>query len=51
MFHYQVEIFINNNWILQDRYYYVQKKLNDFDLHDIKNKRRNSKYIKLCKNN
>ena len=38
----QIEMFINNSWISEIRYYIVQKDLSAFDLCDIPNKRRNA---------
>ena len=40
---YSVEMFINGQWIIETRIYFTEKKLTDFDLHDIPNKRRNAK--------
>lgn len=42
---YSIEIFNKNIWITQIRFYSKLKKLTDFDLHDIKNKRKNAKYL------
>lgn len=40
-----IEMFIDNKWIIQIRYYSCKKSLNSFDLYDIPNKRRNAKII------
>lgn len=42
---YSIEMFKNGQWITEKRIYYVEKKLSDFDLHDIPFKRKNAKLI------
>ena len=42
----QIEMFKNNQWYIEIRYYNIFKPLDSFDLHDVKNKRRNAKYLK-----
>ena len=42
---YEVEIKKRKEWITEKRYYRGKKDLNDFDLYDIIEKRRNAKYI------
>lgn len=45
MYKYSVELYINNKWIIEYRYYNIIKNLNDFDLRNCNN-RRNAKLIK-----
>jgi hypothetical protein len=42
---YSIELFINNQWITEIRYYHTEKDPNDFDVRDIPNKRRNFKKL------
>jgi hypothetical protein len=44
---YTIEMFNpeSKEWIKENRYYRVQKNLDDFDLHDVSGKRRNVKFI------
>lgn len=42
-----IEMFIDNEWITEIRYYNIYKPLSSFDLCDIKNKRKNAKIIKF----
>lgn len=42
---YSIEMFIKGQWITEIRYYHSLKDLNDFDLHNIHNKRRNAKLL------
>lgn len=44
MYKYQVEIYINNKWIIEIRLYNIIKDLNDFDLSNHKS-RRNAKLL------
>lgn len=50
-FHYTIEMFNvkDNVWETENRFYKIVKKLTDFDLHDIKNKRKNAIFIKQIK--
>lgn len=49
MYKYSIELFTEGVWIIEIRFYYIDKDLNDFDLHPVENKRRNVKLI-LWKN-
>jgi|LakMenEpi03Aug12_release.lakeMendotaPanAssembly.Ray.scaffolds.fasta_scaffold3943737_2 hypothetical protein len=40
-----IEMFIDNKWITQIRYYKCEKSLSSFDLYDIPNKRKNAQII------
>jgi len=40
-----IEVFTSKYWETQIRYYSTTKNLNDFDLFDIPNKRRNAKIL------
>lgn len=40
MFHYTIEVFRDNCWFKESRYYHVEKSIDDFDLHYIPGKRR-----------
>ena len=41
----EVELFKNETWVKDNRYYEVEKKITDFDLHDISGVRRNANFV------
>ncbi len=45
VYKYSVEIFKDSYWQVDIRYYYCKKSLNEFDLYDVPNKRRNARFI------
>lgn len=50
---YEIEMFVDVgteenpefDWITEKRYYSGKKELTDFDLHDVKGKRRNARFL------